>query len=432
MGGLVFGEMRAKPASGQTPEGAAVSAMVGKVLGQSTAPQVDLTKDVDFQQFWDVWKTVKAKHVYPENTSDKKLFYGAIAGMVGSLGDPYSVYFDPEFAQKFNQQLEGTFDGIGAEIGIKSDTLTVIAPLPGTPAEKAGIKAGDRIYAIDGTDTTGMSTDDAVTRIRGKKGTQVKLLIGRDGLKDPKEIVITRSTIVTQAVKWETKKLADGRKIGVITLSQFNDQVDAKFNQAVKAMLADDVKGIVLDLRNDPGGYLDAAVTVAGEWIHEDTVVIEKYNDGKQDKYPSKGLARLDGIPTVVLINGGSASASEIVAGALQDDGKALLIGEKSFGKGSVQDYSSFDDGSALKLTVALWYTPKDRSINKAGIEPDVKVGLTTEDFNANKDPQMSKAMELLGAPGGLPKGDALKKIQDDIKAADAAKAAAKKTDTKK
>ena len=400
--GVLFGELRDKPVSATS--GNSMRARIGQVLNRQVDPSAMLDKDVDFAQFWEVWKMVKEKHVDQAATSDVKMFYGAVAGMVGSLGDPYSVYFDPELAQKFAKDLEGSFEGIGAEIGIKADQLTVIAPLPGTPAEKAGLKAGDRIYAIDGVETIGMPVEEAVSHIRGEKGTTVKLLIARDGIKEAKEIVIKRATIIVQAVEWKTIKTKDGKKLAYIKISHFNEQVDSKFNAAIRAILAEDPAGLILDLRNNPGGFLDTAVTVSGEWVHEDTVVIEKFNDGNEKKYASQGLARLSDLPTVVLINGGSASASEIVAGALHDHDKATLVGEKSFGKGSVQDYVEFGDHSALKLTVALWLTPDGLSINKAGIEPDVAVKMSTEDFNADKDPQMDKAIELLLSPDGLPK----------------------------
>jgi carboxyl-terminal processing protease len=371
-------------------------------LSNVNTPPPEALEDVDFQQFWNVWKMVKERYV-DQPTSDVKMYYGAVAGMVGSLQDPYSVFFDPEYAEKFSNELAGEFEGIGAEIGIKKDLLTVIAPLAGTPAEKAGLKAGDRILAIDGVDTTGMLVEDAVTRIRGAKGTPVKLLITRDGLKDAKEIVITRATITVQSVKWETKTVK-GKKIGKITISHFSENTEAKFNEAVRATLLDDPDALVIDLRNNPGGFLDTAVAVSGEWISKDTVVIEKFSDGQKKAYPSDGLARLTGLPTVVLVNGGSASASEIVAGALQDDRKAVVVGEKTFGKGSVQDYVEFDDGSALKLTVALWLTPKERTINKEGIAPDVEVKMTPEDYDADKDPQLDKAFELLTTAGAYDK----------------------------
>lgn len=393
MAGVFVGDLRRTPVATRA-EG------TGQVLNKEAMPAEEL-HDVDFQAFWEIWKTVKERYV-EEPPTDLKMFYGAVAGMVGSLGDPYSVFFDPEYAQKFSKELEGEFEGIGAEIGIKQSQLTVIAPLPGTPADRAGIKSGDRILAIDGIDTTGMLVEDAVSRIRGDKGTEVKLLITREGLKEPKEIAIVRDKITVESVKWklETK---DGKRIGRITITHFNEKTEAKFNEAVRGLLLEDPNGIILDLRNNPGGFLDTAVSVAGEWVPHDVVVVEKFSDGTKKNYASDGRARLADVPTVVLVNGGSASASEIVAGALQDHGKAVLVGEKTYGKGSVQDYSEFTDGSALKLTVALWLTPKGRSINKEGIAPDVEVKMTPEDFDADKDPQYDKAVDLLTGKEKMP-----------------------------
>ncbi len=397
--GVFFGQLQGKAVGSKV---AHVADTPGQVTGRDVPPPYEF-KDVDFKGFWDTWKEVKARSVH-QPVSDVKMYYGAIAGMVASLGDPYSVYFDPETAQKFTKDLEGTFDGIGAEIGIKNDQLTVIAPLPGTPAAVAGLRAGDKIYGIDGMDTIGMAVENAVNRIRGTKGTKVKLLIGRDGVKAPKEYEITRETITVEPVKWKMVKAGANKHLAVITITHFNEQTTSMFNDAVRSSLMQNPDGIILDLRNNPGGFLDAAVIVAGDWIHKDVIVTEKFSDDTKKNYPSDGIARLADLPTIVLVNGGSASASEIVAGALQDAGKAILVGEKTFGKGSVQDYRELPDGSALKLTVALWLTPKGRSINKEGIAPDVEVKLTPEDFNKDKDPQMDKALELFAAPGGLPK----------------------------
>jgi len=353
--------------------------------------------DIDFSQFWDVWSIIKDKYV-KEPPADIDLFHGAVRGLVDSLEDPYSVYFDPEDAEKFVTELDGEFQGIGAEIGIKDDKLTVIAPLPGTPADKAGLKAKDWIVGIDDTETSGMTVEDAVSRIRGEKDTAVKLLIYRDGFTEPKTFEIVRDVIVIEAVKADIVTKG-GKKYAYILISQFNDKVASQFSEAVRQATNEGVTGVVLDLRNDPGGFLDTAVTVAGEWAPDEAIVKEKFKDGTINPYISTGgKGRLSKMPTVVLVNGGSASASEIVAGALQDLGKATIVGEKTYGKGSVQEFQEFGDGSAVKLTVALWYTPKDRSIDKEGIAPDVEVKLTDEDIKKERDPQLDKAYEILAA----------------------------------
>jgi carboxyl-terminal processing protease len=368
---------------------------LGTVKNREALPSYAL-EDVDFSDFWDIWQKVKDKHV-EGGATDSEMYYGAVAGMVASLDDPYSMFFDPEMAEAFNNELSGTFEGIGAEIGIKKGQLMIIAPLSGTPAERAGLRARDSILLIDGVDTSTMTVDEAVSRIRGDKGTTVTLLIGRDGVREPKEYVITRGTIVVESVKTEMKDV-DGMNIAVITLSHFNDDAGSGFDRAVRSVLLESPDGIVLDMRNNPGGYLDTAVDVAGEWLEHELVVEERFGDGTEKGHQSDGSAKFADMPTVVLVNGGSASASEIVAGALQDWGAATVVGEQTYGKGSVQDYEEFEDGSALKLTVALWYTPKGRSIDKDGIKPDIEVKSSPDDFDNDLDPQMDKAIELLTA----------------------------------
>lgn len=380
------------------PEPTTGPACAGQIVDRESVPPYAL-KDVDFSDFWKIWEAVRQRHVDKDRLTDVQMFYGAVKGMVASMDDPYSVFFDPRDAQEFADELAGTFEGIGAEIGIKQDQLTVIAPLPGTPAARAGIKARDRILSIDDVDTVGMSAEEAVSRIRGPKGTKVELLIGRDGWTEPKPMEITRSVIVVQSVKWQMEK-AGGKRLAVVTISQFNGETVAEFNEAVRSLLLEDPDGLILDLRNNPGGYLEAAVEVAGAWVRDDVVVVEKFSDGTKQEYRADGNVRLADLPTVVLVNGGSASASEIVAGALQDHGLARIIGEKTFGKGSVQEYDEYGDGSALKLTVALWFTPKDRSIDKDGIAPDEEVKMTDEDFNQDKDPQKDRARAVLESLG--------------------------------
>lgn len=361
----------------------------GKVINQELTPAY-LRKTVDFNQFWRLWDTIKTKY-YHQPTNEVKFLYGAEAGLVASLGDPYSVFFEPKVATEFSRELSGSIFGIGAEVSIKKDVLTVIAPLPETPAERAGLKPGDKILAIDGLDTSGMALDLAVSKIRGDKGTTVKLLIMRDGFKKPQEFSIVRGDIQVKSVRYELKN-----NIAYIKVSHFNEDTGADFTKAVDKVLRDNPRGVIIDLRNNPGGYLNVAVDMIGEWMAEDVAVIERTSNNEQKEYKTNGRARLNNYPTVVLINKGSASASEILAGALQDYGRAKIVGEQSFGKGTVQSYELFDDGSALKLTVAEWLTPKKRAIDKNGITPDIVVKLTNEDADNLKDPQLDKALELL------------------------------------
>jgi carboxyl-terminal processing protease len=365
----------------------------GKLLGKySEAKPGVLTQDIDFNLFWETWNTLKEQYVDKEETSDKVMFYGALKGMVASLGDPYTVFIDPKIAKEFSDDLAGTFEGIGAEIGMKNDTLTIIAPLPDMPAEKAGLKAGDLILSINAESTQGMSVDEAVSKIRGPGKTEVTLSISRHDLEGVKEITIVRDKILVSSVRTEMRE----DKIFVIKIANFNDDTELAFNTAVRKVLDSSPKGIILDLRNNPGGYLDTAIEVGSEWIDTGLIVTEKYSEEKKIEHLARGRARLQGIPTVVLVNEGSASASEIVAGALQDDKKALLVGKKTFGKGSVQTLTYLGDGSSVKITVAKWLTPSGRSINDEGVEVDFPVEYTLKDFNANKDPQMDKAVEII------------------------------------
>ena len=333
---------------------------------------------------------------------DPKLFYGSIKGMVASLGDPYSVYFDPDEAAQFSSQLEGTFDGIGAEMGFKDSQMIIVSPLPNTPASKAGLKAGDAVLKVNGEDTTGMALDIAVSKIRGPKGTKVTLNIYRDGIADPFDITITRDQITVDSVRSKMigddgKEMTGSNGIALITISEFNQDTVQEFEAAVSAMMLRSPKGIIIDLRDNPGGYLDAAVEVPRDWVGDQPVVIQRHADGSEDVMKPTLKASPINIPTVILVNKWSASAAEIVSGAMQDYGKATLVGETTFGKGSVQEYiDSFPDGSALKLTTAEWLTPKGRSIDKKGITPDFSVALTDADIKAGKDPQLDKAIEIV------------------------------------
>ncbi len=361
----------------------------GQVLGQGDTADA-LAQDMDFQQFWDIWNLVKAEF-YRQPVSDADLYYGSLKGLVAGLDDPYSVYFDPEEAQEFAANLEGSFEGIGAQIGIKEDRLSVIAPLKGLPADQAGLLPGDWIVLIDGVETTGMSVEEAVSLIRGEKGTLVVLSIAREGVEGLHEYSVTRDKIVVDSVKWSI----NDQNIMTISISTFNHDTSELFSEAIQEALAANVQGIVLDLRSNPGGLLTTAIDIASAWVGYDPVVLER---AQSDVQTFKGVAapRLQDIPTVVLVNGGSASASEIVSGALQDYGYAKIVGTQTFGKGSVQDYRELEDGSAVKITTALWYTPEGRSINEEGIAPDAVVEYTAQEYQDGVDPQMEAALEIL------------------------------------
>ncbi|MFH0955737.1 MAG: S41 family peptidase [Candidatus Falkowbacteria bacterium] len=357
-----------------------------------TAPANKLTQDIDFNLFWNVWDQLKDKYVDKNELNDKTMFYGAIKGLVESIGDPYTVFMEPKVAKEFSDDLAGTFEGIGAEIGKKDNIITIVAPLADMPAEKAGLQAGDQIYAINGESTAGLEIDEAVSKIRGPKGTEVTLTIFRKSFEKTEDFKITRQTILVKSVR---TKMGDD-KIFVITITNFNDDTRELFKKAAGEAVEKNPKGIILDLRNNPGGYLETAIDVASEWIDEGVVVTEQFSPEKKNEYLHRGRARLKDFPTVVLVNQGSASASEIVSGALKDDGKATIVGMKTFGKGSVQTLEDLKDGSSVKITVAKWLTPKGYNINEQGITPDVEVDLTLEDYNKSIDPQIEKAVEIL------------------------------------
>ena len=350
-----------------------------------------LAQDVDFRQFWQIWSYLKETFVEPD-VLDTQLFYGSLAGMVASLQDPYSVFLEPSLTEEFNQELSGEFEGIGAEIGIKDTQLQIIAPLPGNPAELAGLRAGDYILAIDDEGTRGMPLDVAVSKIRGEGGTTVVLTIFTEGDDEPRDVSIVRDRIEIDSVV--STVLEDGAVH--VKLLYFNENTLSDWNQTVQEVIQTSPTGIILDLRNNPGGFLATAIEVAGDWANGNTIVIEQARDGRQVSHRARRQARLNDVPTVVLVNGGSASGSEIVAGALQDYGLATVVGTQTFGKGSVQDLREFSDGSSVKLTIAEWLTPNARNINHDGITPDIVINRTREDVEDELDPQLDAAVQIL------------------------------------
>ncbi len=368
------------------------AAYLGEVLGKySTLPKDKLSLDINFDLYWQVWDLLNKNYVEPDKVKQKELFYGSLKGLVASLGDPYTVFMDPRLSKEFDDDLSGTFEGIGAELGIKQEILTIIAPLPDSPAEKSGLMPGDKIMAIDGVSTAGISLDEAVSKIRGPKNTEVTLTIIGNDPGQAKDHKIIRSKIAVKSVKTEMKN-----DIFVIKISSFNDDTEELFKKAAKDVLVKNPKGIILDLRSNPGGYLETAIEVASEWIEEGVVVSEKFNEERTNNYQARGKASLKKYPTVVLVNQGSASASEIIAGALQDYQLAVIVGKKTFGKGSVQNLEELPDGSSVKITIAKWMTPKGNNINDQGIQPDIEVELTPADYENNQDPQLEKAINFL------------------------------------
>jgi len=382
--------------------------MSGFLVGQRSAeqPGTPVTAQDSFQPFWDTYDTIIKR--FAGGTVDRQaMIRGAIKGMVDSLGDPYSAYLTPDEYRQGLQDLSGQFEGIGAEIGTKdakgatSDCstlgadckLVVVSPIEGSPSEKAGIKAGDIIVAVDGTSLDGLTVDGARDKIRGKKGTEVTLSIVRGSAK-PIDIKVVRDVIISKEVV--TKDLAGGQ-VGYIDVTGFSDNAASKFHDALQADLKAGKTRIILDLRGNPGGYVTAAKAIASEFIKDGPIFWEEDADGTQNETPAtgNGIATDPSIKLVVLVDKGSASASEIVAGALQDRKRATIVGETSFGKGTVQQWIQLQDGSALKLTIAKWLTPNKRWIHHVGIIPDVAV-TTPADVGPNNDPALDKAVEVL------------------------------------
>lgn len=406
LGGFYYGKIEAEKVVDAQARVSAAKFVSGQVTDKNSVPKF-LTKDIKFNLYWDVWRRLVDNYV-DAPLAETKLFYGSLAGMAAAAGDPYTMFFDPEMAFKFQQELSGNLEGIGAEIGFKKGFLTIIAPLPNTPAEKAGLRAGDKIYFIDKVDATVLPVEEAVKLIRGPQGSVVSLKIGRPQQngsnngngEEIKDFKITREKINIVSVTWEklNNDLAKekNKNIAYLKIRDFNTDTAEALDKITPEILNTHPDAIILDLRNNPGGFLDKAISVAGKWVDNKVVVLEKTREGNIEQSSSNGHPSFLGIETVVLINGGSASASEIVAGALQDYKLATLIGETSFGKGSVQDYQQLADGSALKITIAKWLTPNKRSIDGNGIVPDIEVKFTEQDYNDNKDPQLDKAVEFL------------------------------------
>lgn len=360
---------------------------------------LDATPDqsADLADFWRAWNVLNGRFVQTHASSTlpdtKEKLYGAIAGLTASFGDPYTVFMPPEQSKLFNESISGEFGGVGMEIGIKDKVLTVIAPLKGTPAEKAGIRSGDVIVSIDGTSTDGMSSDEAVKRIRGKKGTTVTFGLFRDGKVE--DVPVVRDTIAVPTIE-QSFDSASG--VYTIAIYEFTAPSASLFDKALAEFRKSGSNKLIIDVRGDPGGYLDAAVAIGSHFLPDGATIVTEDYKGKQENvvHRSRGTG---GVPSnlkiAVLMDQGSASASEILAGALQDGGVATLIGTRSFGKGSVQELVTIGGGS-LKVTVARWLTPSGRSISDGGLTPDIKVERTQEDFLAGKDPQKQRAIEFL------------------------------------
>lgn len=360
-----------------------------KYLAQEEINQ--LKERTDLNIVFETWKKLNEKFV-GQLPKDQNMVYGMVKGMTNELDDPYTAFFEPEKAKQFKEDLKGSFEGIGAEIGIKNNVLIIVSPIEDTPAAKAGLRPGDKILKINDEETTNLELDEAIARIRGKKDTQVKLLIMSEDDLIPREVEITRNIIDVKSVKWEMKE----DDIAYIRLVGFSEDTIGEFTEVVRNVKESKAKKIILDVRGNPGGYLETAVDDASFFLPPKTLVVKEDFGGKKpaSEYGTTYRPVLDTYPLVVLIDQGSASASEILAGALSEQKGAKLIGVKTYGKGSVQEFIPFESGATLKVTVAEWLTPKGKSINKEGISPDIEVKITAEDIKEKRDPQLDKAIE--------------------------------------
>lgn len=347
-----------------------------------------------FKPFWEAWNIVHEQYV-DQPVDDEKLMQGAIRGMLDSLGDKQTFYMEPQLYENETSSLQGQYEGIGAYVDTDGEYLTIVSPIEGSPAEKAGLKPGDKVIAIDGKDMTGVAPEQARLKVLGPEGSQVKLTIAREGEPKPLEVTITRAKIVIRSA--EGKILEND--IAYIDINTFGERTTQELRETLDQLLKQNPKGIIIDLRNNPGGYLNTAVEVGSEFIDKGVILYEQYGNGKRDTHKALGKGRATDIPIVVLINEGSASASEILAGALQDYGRAKLVGVQSYGKGSVQNWVPLSGNQgAARVTIAKWLTPKERAIDHVGLAPDVWVEITIEDFEAERDPQLDAAVQTMQA----------------------------------
>lgn len=354
----------------------------------------DRSSEVDFGLFWEVWDKIDSKFIL-KPINYEKAFHGAIKGLVESLDDPYSVYMDPEETRQFTEQLNGEFGGIGAELTLEDGLPKIVSVIPGTPAQKSGIQVDDIIVRINEEEAFGLSLFESVSKIRGEKGTDVTLGVAREGSDAPLSITVTRDIINVPSVESEIKQDEEGKNILYISINTFADKTFSELENAINANLDQNPEGVILDLRGNSGGLLDQSVLVAGEFMQKDQIVaIQEFSDGAQKEFKTGNGNRLKDLPLIVLVNKGSASASEILAGALRDNRGVKLYGAQTFGKGTVQEFIRLKGDSSLRISIAKWLTPNGTDINKEGLAVDVQVERSREDIEAEQDPQLDKALE--------------------------------------
>ncbi len=346
----------------------------------------------EFAVFWEAWHLIESEF-YGELPTMQEVTYGAIRGVLVALGDDGTSFIDPEHAAVMREDITGSFEGIGAVVNmLPNGRLIIVEPLPGRPAAQAGIQRGDLVIQVDDTPIQNMTLMEAISLIRGPAGTTVRLTILRKGVKDPFEVTIVRERIELEIV--ESRMLDDD--IAYVKLAEFNATATKELKKALRELMAQEPKGLIFDLRSNPGGFLQTSVEVASQFLDEGLVLTEKGKGGLERKHTVEGGGLATEVPLVVLVNVGSASASEIVAGAIQDSSRGILVGERTFGKGSVQLPHTLSDGSELRITIARWFTPKEREIQGIGIIPDIEVEMTLEDLEAGHDPQLERAVEYL------------------------------------
>ncbi|HEY4493463.1 MAG TPA: S41 family peptidase [Candidatus Paceibacterota bacterium] len=395
-----------------------VAFAAGTYVGYSKVPEIvrvqgldnkdnEITALVDFEPFWQTWNILNEKYVPADISSttpaeitlfNQKLVWGAISGMVAAVGDPYTVFLPPTESEIFKDDISGNFEGVGMEVAIKNNVLIVVAPLKGSPAERAGVRAGDMVLEIDGESTQSLSIDEAVTRIRGAGGTKVTLTVLHQNSEAPMEIVITRAKIDLPVLNTELRQV-DGDQIFIISLYSFSANSPTLFRDALQEFVDSKTDKLVLDLRGNPGGYLEAAVDMGSWFLPEGKVIVREYfGEGKDEQiHRSRGYDIFnENLKMAILIDGGSASASEILAGALREQKNISLVGQKTFGKGSVQELVDVTRETALKVTVARWLTPNGETISEKGLEPDYKVEITKENIESGDDPQLEKAIQVI------------------------------------
>ncbi len=348
----------------------------GRVTSSQVLPQ---PTQVDMSTFWQVWKLIKSDFLFQNKVQPEKMIQGAIRGMVASLGDPYTAYLPPQENKESKDNLKGQFEGVGIQLGYRDNKLSVVSPLPNTPAYRAGMKAGDIIAAIDKQDSLHMSLPEAVKEIRGPRGTPVVLTVIRRGVSQPLDIKIVRDTITVPTVELKILQTQDGG-FAHLSLYKFGDLTDGQWRQAVDRIITyqrlhpQRFRGVILDLRNNPGGYLNGAIYIASEFIDKGTVVMEENRDGSRQLSKVNRQGRLINQPLVVLVNKGSASASEIVTGALRDHRRAIIVGQTTFGKGTIQEVKDLTGGAGLHITIAKWLTPKSDWVHNQGIKPQIEI----------------------------------------------------------